>query len=129
MIPKPRNINSYSLFWRSLHSCRESFHKGYCIIINNGLNRKTWLDPWIPYNQNFKPLPTNNNVVVYHNLNVADVFKNNSWNIDILTNSFDINTINSILKISLPSLPQEDRISWIKNKSGDQLVKGFYFSN
>lgn len=61
---------------------------------------KVWLDPWIPSNVDFKPIPRSN-IIIDLDLLVKDHFLHNTrtWNAPLLFSLFDQQTIRSILKI------------------------------
>ena len=70
-----------------------------------------WRDPWIPWLPNFIPIPKNESIptgprVVAILIDVTT----NCWNLTLLSELFDANSVKAILKIILPTSPKEDRL-------------------
>lgn len=86
--------------WRGLLTTNETIKRSTCNLIGNGVNTKAWLDPWIPENPEFKPIPTQN-AVIGTALRVKDLLLPHTavwWDNALLSTLFDTATIANVLQ-------------------------------
>jgi len=91
---------------------REVVELGACISISNGLNIDVWNSPWIPTLSNFKPRP-NVNLLELPPFTVAELILPGvrSWNLQLLYDLFDPNSVQNILNIHIPQVTSLDKWS------------------
>lgn len=106
---KRLKLLSFFFFWKSLQSCKDSFSQGCYKLIRSGRNTEAWTDPWIPYNGGFKPLPASESIIRDNSLLVKDLMVDNNWDLNLITNLSNTDTINNILKIYPYNRLEDDR--------------------
>lgn len=110
-----------SSIWKDLEICK-SILNGFVIKrISNGNNIKVWLDPWVPNNQKSRVKPKNGATQINNSMLVKDLInpQTRSYNISVLNNLFNKETISNILKIYIPKVDEEDKIVWKLNNNGN----------
>ena len=102
-------------------------NKGACFLVSDGVLINVWRDPWIPLLPNFNPNPKNESIPIGPRVvtTLIDV-TTNFWNLTMLSELFDANSIEAILKIMLPASPQEDRLIWVVDPKGKFSVKSAF---
>jgi hypothetical protein len=103
---------------------RKVVELGACISISNGLNIDVWNSPWIPTLPNFKPRP-NVNLLELPPFIVAELILPSVryWNLQLLYDLFDPDSIQNILNIHIPQVISFDKWSWAPSPSGLFSVK------
>lgn len=96
--------------------------------IHNGSNTRIWMDPWIPYVTGFKPLAKSTSTTQDLAQTIDSLFSplGSKWNLSLLTEPFDLATIQAILKIRLTPSSAVDRPLWTPKKKGYFTVKSTY---
>ena len=46
-----------SPIWKAIENAKKVVIKGVCYLIGDGASINIWMDPWVPWIQNFKPRP------------------------------------------------------------------------
>ena len=102
-------------------------NKGAYFLVSDGVLITVWRDPWIPWLPNFNPNPKNESIPIGPRVvtTLIDV-TTNFWNLTMLSELFDANSIEAILKIMLPASPQEDRLIWVVDPKGKFSVKSAF---
>lgn len=98
--PYSQSHRSYSTVYKDFEICKTTLTKGACKLIGTRDNTKIRFDLWIPQNEKFKPTPKES-ANINHELIVKNLMKNshNEWNVDILTQLFDQQTVKIYQKI------------------------------
>ena len=98
--------------------------KGACLAISNGQHVNVWNSPWIPTCSSFRPNPNPNLVGFpdYHVDELIDPF-NRSWNVSLLHDLFDMDSVSQIQKIHISQQVDADRWIWTPAISGQFSVK------
>lgn len=120
-----------SWIWRSLLQVRDIILARLCWGVKCGDSINIWCDPWVPNVENFVPLLKRGMVISRHINRVKDLIRvgvdeTQSWNEELIRNTFDICSAKAILKISLPPRPSADIPLWIHNHKGNLTVKSAY---
>ncbi|XP_060974752.1 uncharacterized protein LOC133039812 [Cannabis sativa] len=117
--------SSDSWFWKSVVKANSVLKRGACKLVANGENTSIWEDPWIPHSKGFCPKPIRGGTT---NLNrVSDLLlPNGLWNVNMLKESFDHETVVAILKGGHPSGRGADRWIWTQNSNGRFSCKSAY---
>uniref|UniRef100_A0A2N9ETY0 DUF4283 domain-containing protein n=1 Tax=Fagus sylvatica TaxID=28930 RepID=A0A2N9ETY0_FAGSY len=116
-----------SSMWRAIERLKPSVSKGACFIIGDGKSVDYWKNPWIPWLTNFLPKPKSSLVSTQPTLVVSLINSNNrSWNLELLEELFDIESVNAIGRINLPLRPIPDKLAWIVDSKGAFSVKSAY---
>jgi hypothetical protein len=119
-----------SSMWRAIERLKPSVSKGACFIIGDGKSVDYWKNPWIPWLTNFLPKPKSSLVSTQPTLVVSLINSNNrSWNLELLEELFDIESVNAIGRINLPLRPIPDKLAWIVDSKGAFSVKSAYKLN
>ena len=121
--PKPA-----SQTWKAIERQKKIIERGACFIVGDGVTIDIGKDPWVPWLPNFKSLTKGDLEPV--NLVVACLINQSTgtWNLPMLTDLFNDNSVNVILKIHIPSFPRPNKLSWILNPNGTFLVKSAFNS-
>ncbi|PON67813.1 hypothetical protein PanWU01x14_099810 [Parasponia andersonii] len=94
---------SDSLAWKSILANRNIVELGACKRIGNGRSLNIWRDPWVPLLIGFKPHPKDS-LQCHRDLTVADlVADDGNWDITKLNVVFNLESVEAILKIPVPS--------------------------
>lgn len=93
------------LFWKRLvTSCKDTFANFSCKKIGNEQSTRIWVDPWIPGMSSFRSVPRTTQLEPTEALMVEDLISGNQWDIGLLTQLLDVNSVRNILKISISNL-------------------------
>jgi hypothetical protein len=113
-----------SWMWKGLMKARAVVEKGACLAISNGQHVNIWTSPWVPTCSSFRPNP-NPNLVGLPDFHVDELIDpiNRSWNVSLLHDLFDIDSVIQIQKIHIPQLVDNDRWIWTPAVSGQFSVK------
>lgn len=92
-----------SKFLKGLLKLRDFLASSICKQINNGVNTKVWIDPWIPTLSQQIPIPSSSLIIQDPQLRVSElVFKEpRRWNIILLQALFPQDTAREIENIPL----------------------------
>lgn len=74
----------------------------------------------------FRSVPRTTQLEPTETLMVEDLISGNQWDIGLLTQLLDVNSIRNILKISISNLQVSDRFIWLQTKSRLHSAKSFY---
>jgi hypothetical protein len=101
--------------------------KGACYLIGDGKSVDCWKDPWVPWIPGFLPTPKDS-LVPPNPMLVSSLINPDhpSWNVNLLQEHFDADSVNAICRIHLPILPSPDKLCWIANPKGVFSVKSVY---
>ncbi|PKH47875.1 hypothetical protein CRG98_050412 [Punica granatum] len=121
------NRSSPSSIWKGLRWCKNTIQNSTCFSIGDGATTSVWIDPWIPGKLGHKASPKTN-VVPNLELKVCDLMllHPKRWNVPLIRNLFEQDTVDNILKIHLSQEDYEDSTLWTPNTSGKHSVKSFY---
>ncbi|KAE8791021.1 Alanyl-tRNA synthetase [Hordeum vulgare] len=95
--------------------------------IGDGAATSIWDDPWIPNIAALKPTGRMGNAPLELFPDLIEPY-NNSWNIDLVRQSFFHHEAEAILNIPLSQSGGEDSLAWALEKSGIYTVKSAYRS-
>ena len=92
---------------------------GACMAVSSGQGINIWKAPWIPSIKLFKPSP-NPNLVDLPDFEVMDLLNEGgrSWNVSLLTDLFDSNSVQHIQNIHLSQEVSSDRWTWAAFSKG-----------
>jgi hypothetical protein len=122
-IPQVLGIRFYSQ-QKSLECTKNILAEGACMMVGNGDNILVWEDPWIPDCPSLLPKAKEGshpeNFLV-----VSQLFTQNkmNWDVNMLRNIFDEDTVSAIQNIPLVSSAQEDRWVWTRTTTVNFIVK------
>uniref|UniRef100_A0A2N9HCV7 Reverse transcriptase domain-containing protein n=1 Tax=Fagus sylvatica TaxID=28930 RepID=A0A2N9HCV7_FAGSY len=96
-----------------------SKYKGACYLIGDGKSVDCWKDPWVPWIPGFLPTPKDS-LVPPNPMLVSSLINPDhpSWNVNLLQEHFDADSVNAICRIHLPIRPSPDKLCWIANPKG-----------
>lgn len=123
---EPRVSSSWA--WKGILKSRPFIAQGRCFLVGNGDTIRTWMDPWIPSLPSFVPKPKNG----LQRLNSASlvshfiIASSRSWDVNLLQNTFDYLSINSIRQLHLPPAGTSDKMVWTPDMHGFFTVKSAY---
>lgn len=94
----------------------------------DGINIRTWKDPWVPGLPFFKPCSISSSLVTNPNSMVQDYIIPSArmWNKSLLECTFDPASVDKILEIHIPLPLLADHIIWAPAVSGTFSVKSAY---
>ncbi|XP_058757456.1 uncharacterized protein LOC131630719 [Vicia villosa] len=115
-----------SYAWRSILSAREVVQRGARWRIGNGEKVKILNDCWIPGNPEFKLLFGTNNVGEEDLVSTLIDKDLGVWKREIIYESFSPDDAKKIVSIPLSRLPNDDKLVWHFEKSGEFSVKTAY---
>ena len=97
----PKNSSST---WKAIERLKAIICKGTCFTIEDGKSVDVWKDPWSPrFNRD-----------------------SNSWNLELLEEPFNVESVAAICKISLPLALVSDKLSWISDPKKVFSVNSVY---
>ncbi len=104
--------------------------KGACYLIGDGKSVDCWKDPWVPWIPGFLPQPKDT-LVPPNPMLVSSLINQErpSWNMTLLKEYFNEDSITAICRIHLPLQPAPDKLCWIADPKGVFSVKSVYKSN
>uniref|UniRef100_A0A2N9FPZ2 Reverse transcriptase domain-containing protein n=1 Tax=Fagus sylvatica TaxID=28930 RepID=A0A2N9FPZ2_FAGSY len=120
-------VKNSSPLWRAIEKTKKLITKGACFLVGDGTSINVWKDPWIPWLQDFKARPKNDNDQQFP-IMVSSLIDSNShcWKQELLEQLFDSATKEAINKITIPLRPRNDKIVWLLEKNGLFSVKSAY---
>uniref|UniRef100_A0A2N9GNN9 Reverse transcriptase domain-containing protein n=1 Tax=Fagus sylvatica TaxID=28930 RepID=A0A2N9GNN9_FAGSY len=120
-------VKNSSPLWRAIEKTKKLITKGACFFVGDGTSINVWKDPWIPWLQDFKARPKNDNDQQFP-IMVSSLIDSNShcWKQELLEQLFDSTTKEAINKITIPLRPRNDKIVWLLEKNGLFSVKSAY---
>ena len=100
-----------SNFWKAIERLKSLINKGACFLVGDGASIDVWKEPWVPWLHNFTPIPKSGSLLNIP-LKVADLIDEDTrrWNLAVLIELFDANSVGAILKIVLPHTPKLDKL-------------------
>ncbi|OVA03843.1 Reverse transcriptase zinc-binding domain [Macleaya cordata] len=109
-----------------MNTVKDAFLPNLCWIIGNGKSVKNFDDRWIPYLPGFRPSSTARDLTPC--IWVPDLLLpgTNTWNEPLLHSFFPAFEVNAILRIIISYSNDDDRLIWVKTKSGLFSSKSFY---
>ena len=112
---------------RAIEKGKNLIVKGACFMVGNGENISVWKDPWVPYLEDFKPIPRDASSQV-RPLMVSNLIdpQTRVWKQDVLGQLFTLSSIEAINKIVFPWIPRPDKLVWVKEPIGDFSIKSAY---
>ena len=116
--------------WRAIDRLKGVIHKGAYYLIGDGKSVDCWTDPWVPWIPGFLPQPKDT-LVPPNPMLVSSLINQDrpSWNMSLLKEFFDEDSITAICRIHLPLQPTSDKLCWIDDPKGVFSVKSVYKSN
>lgn len=98
-----------------------------CFLIGDGESVGMWLDPWVPWVQNFVPSPKVE-FLVQTPMKVAHLINHelHTWKTSLVLDIFNPTSAHAILSIPLPLRPRPDKLIWIPDSKGFFTVKSAY---
>jgi hypothetical protein len=113
-----------SNFWKAIERLKSLINKGACFLVGDGASIDVWKEPWVPWLHNFTPIPKSESFLNIP-LKVADLIDEDTrrWNLAVLIELFDANSVGAILKIVLPHTPKPDKLIWVLNSKGNFTVQ------
>ena len=120
-------VKNSSPIWRAIEKTKKLITKGACFLVGDGTSINVWKDPWIPWLQDFKARPKNDNDQQFP-IMISSLIDSNShcWKQELLEQLFDSATKEAIHKITIPLRPRNDKIVWLLEKNGLFSVKSAY---
>lgn len=111
--------------WISILHSQKLILNSLCYGVGKGNRISIWEDLWVPYNPNFKPLPTGE---VRYECGLVEFLRhsNSEWNLEKLHNLFDSITMDNINRIPTTNNNLEDKLVWLGTKNGSFSVKSAY---
>lgn len=125
-----RHISS-SWIWKEILKSCSFLSQRHCFLVGSGETIRTWQDLWLPNLPSFIPRPK----IGLHRLNSASLVSHfvliatRSWDVNLLNNTFDRPSVNSILQIHLPPHGAEDKLVWTPDSKVLFMVKSAYKQN
>uniref|UniRef100_A0A2N9FEW4 CCHC-type domain-containing protein n=1 Tax=Fagus sylvatica TaxID=28930 RepID=A0A2N9FEW4_FAGSY len=97
-----------------MNALRSVICKGACYLIGDGKSVDCWKDPWVPWILGFLPHPKDT-LVPPNPMLVSSLINQErpSWNMTLLKEYFDEDSITAICRIHLPLQPAPDKLCWI----------------
>lgn len=97
-------------------------------MIGNGQKVRVWEDPWVPWLENFKPMPKvgvsqQQTLMVYQRMDDG----RRNWNLAKLRELFEENTVIAIFKIPLSMRNRPNKLIWVAHPLGKFTVKSSYY--
>lgn len=94
--------------------------------MGNGTHIKVWQDKWLPRSNMYKVLtlerPNSKNALVCELINWAI----GEWNVDKIKSWFLPKDSEAIMSMPLSTNDTNDRLIWVKNRSGKFTIKSAY---
>ncbi|KAK9992542.1 hypothetical protein SO802_027527 [Lithocarpus litseifolius] len=119
-----------SPIWKAIESVKNLIIKGACYLIGDGATINVWLDPWVPWLQNFIPKPQQE---VYADcpMMVSMLIDNatNHWKVGLINEIFEPASAQAILALPIPQRRRPDKLIWIPDAKGVFSVKSVYRAN
>uniref|UniRef100_A0A2N9IGZ4 Reverse transcriptase domain-containing protein n=1 Tax=Fagus sylvatica TaxID=28930 RepID=A0A2N9IGZ4_FAGSY len=116
--------------WRAIDRLKANISKGACFLIGDGKSVDCWKDPWVPWIPGFLPKPKDPLVPPIPML-VSSLINQEipSWNMSLLQEHFDEESMTAICRIHLPFQSSRDKLCWIADPKGVFTVKSAYKLN
>ena len=113
--------------WKAIVKARSVVKKGACFLIGDGESVDMWLDPWVPWVQNFIPSPKVESLV-QSPMKVAHLINHelHTWKTSLVLDIFNTCSAQAILSIPLPARPRPNKLIWIPESKGCFSVKSAY---
>ena len=113
--------------WKAIEEVKEIIVKGACYLIGDGASINVWLDPWVPWIQNFIPKPAQP-AYAETPLMVSMLINGTShqWKESIIRQIFEPSSAEAILSIPLAARHGLDKLIWVPNSKGLFAVKSAY---
>jgi hypothetical protein len=123
-------LKNASPTWRAIDRLKATICKGVCYLIGDGKSVDYWKDPWVPWSPGFLPKPKDILVPPNPMLMSSLINQGNpSWNVSLLQELFDEDSVTAICRIHLPLRPSPDKLCWIADPKGVFSVKSVYNLN
>ena len=124
---KAEPSKSASPTWRGIERAKKLIEKGACFLVGDGKSINVWVDPWVPWIEEFKPKPRIDDYIqlplkAHHFIDHAS----KTWHEDMVKEVFLANDVQEILSIPIPHHPKQDRLIWLPNPKGTFTVKSVH---
>jgi hypothetical protein len=113
--------------WKEIENAKKLLLPDACYVVGNGKSINIWVDPWVPCIEGFKPKQKND--FVPQNPRMVDSLVNpttKEWNHNELQQLFDKDSMEGIIRITIPASPTPDKLIWVKDLKGKFTVKSAY---
>ena len=116
-----------SPIWKVIGKNKKIVIKGACYLVGDGASVNIWMDPWVPWIQNFRPRPrvqsfTQLPIMAYQLIK----YERHAWKEPMIKELFDLADVLAILCIPLPMRHSEDKLIWVPNFKRVFIVKSAY---
>lgn len=114
-----------SFVWSGIFAAKEELKRGFKWVVGNGRDITVATDPWITGKDGFMVDAGSN---IDSDMKVANLFDQNSagWDRVKVEELFSERDAEAILRIRIPRVSTDDRVSWVHNKNGQYSVKSGY---
>lgn len=118
---------SASPIWKAIKAVKKSSLKVPTTLLEMELLFNVWLDPWVPWIQDFTPKPLKASFVEPP-LMVSMLFdtETHRWKEDLIQCIFEPPSVQAILSLLIPTRPSEDKLIWVSDSRGEFSVKSAY---
>ena len=124
---KAEPSKSASPTWRGIERAKKLIEKGACFLVGDGKSINVWVDPWVPWIEEFKTKPRIDDYLqlplkAHHFIDHAS----KTWHEDMVKEVFSANDVQEILSIPIPHHPKQDRLIWLPDPKGTFTVKSVH---
>ncbi|XP_010501979.1 PREDICTED: uncharacterized protein LOC104779321 [Camelina sativa] len=122
----PTKSYSPSYGWRSMISVRSLVNKGLIKRVGSGDSILVWSDPWISAQSPRPALCSGSSIDPTLRVETFIDRSSQSWNLALLSASFEPKDVTLISALPLGNLNSPDRLGWHLTKTGLYTVKSWY---